>query len=212
MSTERLDNFTDAAFAFAVSLLVIGGAEAPSNIQTLVAALGDIPAFAFGFAVMAMFWMGHVRWRRLRGSEGSWLSTLLSLLLVFLTLIYVQPLRSMAAATGWWFTGHGSGFRGSVADLFAVYGTGFVAMALIMALLFSEALRYAGLSAGRRRNAAGERGIWVILVLTGIASIAMSQTRYGVWAAMLYSTLPISIGLWTYLHEWTDERRTATTG
>ena len=69
MSTERLDNFTDAAFAFAVSLLVIGGAEAPSNIQTLVAALGDIPAFAFGFAVMAMFWMGHVRWRRLRGSE-----------------------------------------------------------------------------------------------------------------------------------------------
>ena len=48
MATERLDNFTDAAFAFAVSLLVIGGAQSPGDIDTLVAALGDIPAFAFG--------------------------------------------------------------------------------------------------------------------------------------------------------------------
>ena len=157
-----------------------------------------------------MFWMGHVRWRRLSGSDGGWLGTLLSLLLVFLTLIYVQPLRAMAAATGWWFTGHGSGFRGSVADLFAVYGTGFVAMSLIMALLFSEALRHSHLTADKRSNAVGERGIWLILVLTGLASIATSQTRYGVWAAMLYSTLPVSIGFWTYLHDWGDEGRSAT--
>ena len=81
--TSRLDNFTDAAFAFAVSLLVIGGARAPDNFDALVGALGDIPAFAFGFAVMAMFWLGHVRWRKLRG-DGDWLSVLLTLVLVFL--------------------------------------------------------------------------------------------------------------------------------
>ena len=69
MTTERLDNFTDAAFAFAISLLVIGGAGAPANFEALQAALGDVPAYAFGFAVIAMFWSGHVRWRALRG-EG----------------------------------------------------------------------------------------------------------------------------------------------
>jgi hypothetical protein len=52
---NRVDAFTDAAFAFAVSLLVIRGAGAPANFSELVRALADIPAFAFGFAVVAMF-------------------------------------------------------------------------------------------------------------------------------------------------------------
>jgi uncharacterized membrane protein len=207
--TARLDAFTDAAFAFAVSLLVIGGARAPEDIDTLIAALGDIPAFAFGFAVMAMFWLGHVRWRRLRGAEGDWLATLLTLVLVFLTLVYVQPLRAMAAATGLWFTGQGSGFRGSLTDLFAVYGTGFVAMSLIMVALYIEALRHSRLTAAERANARGERGIWLILAATGVASILVSLTPYGKWAAMLYSTLPVTIGFFSYRHDWTGERRAA---
>lgn len=201
--TGRLDNFTDAAFAFAVSLLVIGGTGAPASFDQLIRALGDIPAFAFGFAVVAMFWAGHVRWRRLRG-EGDGLSNFLTLLLVFLTLIYVQPLRGMAAAVGRWFTGQGGGFEGSVAGLFAVYGTGFVAMALTMAALFSDALRKPGLEAGERLIARGERIIWLILAATGIASILVSMTRYGMWAAMLYATLPVSIGLFLWRYNWEE--------
>ena len=208
-STARLDAFTDAAFAFAISLLVIGGARAPEDIDTLVAALGDIPAFAFGFAVMAAFWMGHVRWRRLRGGEGHWTATLLTLVLIFLTLIYVQPLRAMAAATGLWFTGQGVGFRGSVADLFAVYGTGFVAMSLTMAALYVEALRRSGLTDEDRAVARGERGIWLILAVTGLLSILVTVTPYGQWAAMLYATLPVTIGLFTYFHDWTGVRTDA---
>ncbi|HEU5481535.1 MAG TPA: TMEM175 family protein [Sphingomicrobium sp.] len=201
-STARLDAFTDAAFAFAVSLLVIGGARAPEDIETLIRALGDIPAFAFGFAVMTMFWLGHVRWRRLRGLDGDWLATLLTLVLIFLTLIYVQPLRAMAAATGLWFTGQGSGFRGNVSDLFAVYGTGFVAMTLTMTALYVETLARRGLTDSQRAEARGERGIWLILATTGLLSIMVSLTEFGEWAAMLYATLPISIGLFAYLHQW----------
>lgn len=106
-------------------------------------------AFDFGFAVVVLFWFAHVRWRRLRG-EGDWWSLCLTLLLVFLALIYIQPLRSMAAATAIFFTGQGSGYRGNVADLFAVYGTGFVAMSATIAALFADALRNADLNRGRR--------------------------------------------------------------
>jgi uncharacterized membrane protein len=201
--TSRLDNFTDAAFAFAVSLLVIGGAGAPASFDELVGALGDIPAFAFGFAVVAMFWAGHVRWRRLRG-DGDVISTLLTLLLVFLTLIYIQPLRGMAAAVGTWFTGQGGGFGGNIAGLFAVYGTGFVAMALTMAALFWDAMRNPGLDPEERLTVRGERIIWLILAATGIASILVSMTRYGMWAAMLYSTLPLSIGLFVWRYNWEE--------
>jgi uncharacterized membrane protein len=203
--TSRLDNFTDAAFAFAVSLMVIGGAGAPENFNALIGALGDLPAFAFGFAVMALFWMSHVRWRQIRG-EGDWLSTLLTIVLIFLTLVYVQPLRAMASATGLWFTGHGRMFGGSLAGLFAVYGTGFVAMSLTMVALWSEPLRDAGLTQEGRANAKGERGIWLILAVTGLASIAMSMTAYGKWAAMLYATLPVTIGLFVWRHDWEGKR------
>lgn len=203
--TQRYDNFTDAAFAFAVTLLVIGGTGAPANFGQLVRALGEIPAFAIGFGIIVLFWLGHVRWRRLRG-EGDKRSIWLTLLLVFLVLIYVQPLRAMASAAGVFFTGQGSGFRGDLAGMFAVYGTGFVAMSLTMAGLFSEALRNPGLAAAGRAEARGERVIWSILALTGFASILISTTRYGQWAAMLYATLPISIGLYSARHDWTGER------
>src|SRR5438128_6347110 len=98
-TTDRLDNLTDGAFAFAVTLLVIGGAEAPRDLSQLVSALGDIPAFAFGFGIVLHFWHGHVRWRAPRG-EGDGRSVLLTLLLMFLVPVYIQPLRGMGAATG----------------------------------------------------------------------------------------------------------------
>lgn len=208
MTTERIDNFTDAAFAFAVSLMVIGGAGAPENFGLLIRSLGDIPAFAVGFAIMALFWLGHVRWRRLRG-DGDQLSTVLTLVLVFLTLIYVQPLRAMASATGLFFTGQGRMFGGSLPGLFTVYGTGFVAMSATMIALYWESLRDPRMNAAARAEAMGERGIWTIMTATGLASISLSLTRYGVWAAMLYATLPVTIALFSRWHDWTGENSAA---
>lgn len=199
--TGRIDAFTDAAFAFAVTLLVIGGAGAPADFGELLHALADIPAFAFGFAVVAMFWLAHVRWRALRG-PGDWRSLLLTLLLIFLTLVYIQPLRGMASAVGIFATGSGSGFGGSLPGLFAVYGTGFVAMSLTVSALFHDTLRNPALRSEQRQAARGERGIWLILGLTGIVSIVITFTRHGVWAAMIYATLPISIGLFVRRHDW----------
>jgi uncharacterized membrane protein len=201
-SAGRLDNFTDAAFAFAVSLLVIGGSGAPADLHALTRALGDIPAFAFGFVVVVLFWFAHVRWRRLRG-EGDWRSLFLTLLLVFLVLIYIQPLRAMAAATAIFFTGQGGGFRGNVASLFAVYGTGFVLMALTIAALFAEARRNGDLDPAARAQAKGEVVIWLILAATGVVSILLSLTRFGPLAAFAYSTLPVTIGLFTKRYDWT---------
>lgn len=201
-SAGRIDNFTDAAFAFAVSLLVIGGAGAPADFNALARALGDIPAFALGFAIVVMFWFAHVRWRRLRG-EGDWRSLILTLLLIFLVLIYIQPLRAMAAATSIFFTGQGGGFRGSVADLFAVYGTGFVLMSATLAALFADAGRNPELSRGDRARTKGEVGIWLIHSATGLASVLLSLTRFGPFAAFAYATLPISIGLFVRLYDWT---------
>lgn len=108
----------------------------------------------------------------------------------------------MASATGMFITGHGAGFRGSLSGLFAVYGTGFVATSLTMAALFHDTLRNTDLDGRGRSTARGERRIWLILAITGLVSIAISFTRYGVWAAMVYASLPLTIGLFVRCHDW----------
>lgn len=206
MRTDRLDNFTDAAFAFAMTLLVIGGTEAPTSVAMLSAALAEVPAFAIGFAVIAMFWFAHVRWRGYRG-EGDWLSALLSVLLVFLVLIYVQPLRAMARSLSTFLGGSGTPFSGDVGDLFLIYGAGFVAMALTTASLFAEARRNPALAPPELRAVGGEMWIWLILVATGLGSIALAAFEATERVApLLYATLPVSIGLFVWRYDWEGKK------
>jgi len=200
--TSRLDNFTDAAFAFAVTLLVIGGSEAPTSSAMLAAAMAEVPAFAIGFAIISMFWFAHVRWRAYRG-EGDSLSALLTVLLVFLVLIYVQPLRAMARSFSSFLGGGGAPFTGDVGDLFLVYGAGFVAMAATTAALFWEARRNPALDEEGRWAVRGERFIWLILFVTGLVSIAL--TRFEAtedFAPAVYATLPFTIGLFVWRYYW----------
>ena len=207
--TSRLDNFTDAAFAFAVTLLVIGGSEPPTSVAMLQAAMAEVPAFAIGFAIIIMFWLAHLRWRTYRG-EGDWLSVLLSVLLVFLVLVYVQPLRAMARAFSTYFGGSGTPFRGDLGDLFLIYGAGFVAMAAATAGLFAEALRAPPADPERRAAIRGELIVWTLLAATGLVSILLAAfeatEKIAPW---VYVTLPISIGLFTARYDWTGAKEAA---
>ncbi len=53
LEMTRLETFCDAAFAFAVTLLVISGEGIPGSYQELIVALKGIPAFAASFAAIA---------------------------------------------------------------------------------------------------------------------------------------------------------------
>lgn len=205
MSTSRLDNFTDAAFAFAVTLLVIGGSEAPTSYAMLADAVAGLPAFAIGFAAIMMFWFAHVRWRRYRG-EGDWLSSLLSVLLIFLVLIYIHPLQAMARSWATFMGGTGTPFEGDVGDLFLIYGAGFVAMAATTAALFREALRNPALDRVEQAAVRGETWIWLILTLTGLASMLLASFDASEdLAPLAYATLPVSIGLFVWRYHWGEE-------
>lgn len=201
-STARLDAFTDAAFAFAVTLLVIGGSEAPTTYAMLSAAVAEVPAFAIGFAIIVMFWLGHVRWRSYRG-EGSWLSILLSVLLVFLVLIYVQPLRAMARSFATFMGGSGTPFAGDIGDLFFIYGAGFVAMAASLTALFVDAWANVAREFTDRAALRGEIVIWSILTVTGLVSVLLAAfDATAAFAPLVYATLPITIGGFAWRYDW----------
>lgn len=205
MNTSRLDNFTDAAFAFAVTLLVIGGSEAPTSYAMLADAVAGLPAFAIGFAAIMMFWFAHVRWRRYRG-EGDWLSSLLSVLLIFLVLIFIHPLQAMARSWATFMGGTGTPFAGDVGDLFFLYGAGFVAMAATTAGLFREAWRNSLLSPVEQGAVRGETWIWLILTVTGLVSMLLATFDASEdFAPLAYATLPVSIGLFVWRYHWGEE-------
>lgn len=209
-TTTRLDAFTDAAFAFAVTLMVVGAGGGTPDYAALMTVVRAIPSFAIGFALIALFWMAHVHWRSWRG-EGDWRSTLLTLMLIFVVLIYIHPLRAMASSFALFLGGRGDGYGGRLADMFAIYGVGFCAMAAITCALHHDALRNSELGIAQRQEVRGQRIIWGILTLTGLVSIAITLIRpIANLAPFAYATLPVTIGLFSSRWDWVGKGQAGT--
>src|SRR6266850_1087003 len=57
MEMTRLETFIDAAFAFAISMLVIAAQQIPDNIQALLAAFKNVPTFVYPLkAIFGAMW------------------------------------------------------------------------------------------------------------------------------------------------------------
>ena len=187
-STEasRLDNFVDGAFAFAITLLVISGTSLPRTVGELIDALRGVPAFAVCFAQLALFWYGHVQWRetcRLNDRRG----LLLSLLLVFLALIFVFPLHlvyasffnaiSGGALSRDFVPGPGGVSVASLTALFACYGLSYASMGGTLAALFLHSARNATVTTSEEGIALRVHAlVWMFYAAVGLLStlIALS--------------------------------------
>ncbi|MCI0435828.1 MAG: TMEM175 family protein [Gemmatimonadetes bacterium] len=193
----RTEAFTDAAFAFAVTLLVISIDVIPSNYAELRQALDGIPAFAASFLVLAIFWYGHWNWSRRFGLED-FPSIALSLGLVFVMLSYVYPMKFLASLSVAWLSGD-FGARAMLTgidqlyDLFAIYGLGFIAMSLVLAGLNAHALRcraQLGLDPLEVYLTRAEITAWIILAAVGSLSVAL---------ALFTPATPYVLPGWTYM-------------
>jgi uncharacterized membrane protein len=201
--SERLDNFVDGAFAFAITLLVISGASLPRTVAALVEALRGVPAFAVCFLQLALFWHGHVNWREtFRLTDRR--SMQLSLLLVFFALIFVFPLHLVYASFFNSISG-GALSRDFVRDagsvsvhsmkvLFACYGLSYACMGGTLAALFRHGARKAALLA--RDEAVSARVHAVIW--TYCAAIGLLSTLIALCARDGSSGWPIALAGFSY--------------
>src|SRR5580658_10092064 len=87
----RLEGFTDAVFAFAVTLLVVS-LEVPKTFPELLVAMHGFVAFGVCFALLANVWYQHYRFFRRYGLENPWV-VFLNCVLLFFVLFYVYPLK-----------------------------------------------------------------------------------------------------------------------
>src|SRR5256885_2879251 len=179
MEMTRLETFIDAAFAFAITMLVIAGNQIPEDIETLLGAFKNVPAFVASVVVIGIFWRGHWLWSRRYGLEDG-TSIFISWAMIVTMLIYIYPLKAIFSAM--WFlisggrVGHvlGAHSESQVRALFAVFAFGFTAIALEMVLLnlrawqLREPLR---LNARERAMTFNEVTGWSIPVGVGIISL-----------------------------------------
>jgi uncharacterized membrane protein len=185
----RIETFTDAAFAFSLTLLVIS-MDPPTTMASLDTALRQIPVFVLSASLLMMFWSGHHNWSRRFGMDDA-TTIVLSCLLVFTTLVYVYPLRfMMSSMMAWigWLTDfplappHGElGIRRveDVNRMFVIYGLGFMAMASSIMLLNAHAWRrraVLGLDELEREGTLSEIGAWAILTGSGVLSTVLAVT------------------------------------
>lgn len=176
----RLDTFVDGAFAFILTLLLIGGDMIPDSTAKLLLMLGGVPAFAVCFFHIAFFWHGHVRWRK-RCREADAAGRMLSLLLVFFAMIFVYPLHMVFAGL---FNGLSNGvlpsdfhMTGGPADmrtLFACYGLAFACMAGTLTLLFRHAANVASRRGLDNLDARREMRVWAVPAAIGLGSALLA--------------------------------------
>src|SRR3984893_6356802 len=70
LEMTRLETFIDAAFAFAISMLIIVAQQIPDDIASLLAAFKNVPTFVCSIAVLGIYWRGHSVWGRRCGVGG----------------------------------------------------------------------------------------------------------------------------------------------
>ncbi|HET9033374.1 MAG TPA: TMEM175 family protein [Dokdonella sp.] len=178
----RLEAFIDAAFAFAVTLLVISVDTIPASREEMLIALKGVPAFAVSFAMIAVFWYGHAAYTRRYGLDDL-PSTLLGLTLVFFVLVFVYPLKVMFAAffarmsDGWLPAHFMLESREDWIFVFLGFGVVFATMGTVLALLTRHAWNLRdqlGLDIEERVGTRCVELSWWLIPIVSLISIALT--------------------------------------
>lgn len=207
-SMTRIEVFSDAAFAFAVTMLVISLSTIPQNYHELLTAISRIPSFAASFAVMMLIWVTHRRWSQRFGLDDG-VSTFLTLALIFVVLVYVYPLKLImdlmfyAFSTSWFPADYQVSDTAEVAVLLAIFSVGFFLIALIQMGLYLRVASKADdlcLSQLERLLVHKEIQVWLVQTILAllVALLALTfKSSLGYLAGLAYSLSPLFILLVT---------------
>lgn len=202
----RIEVFIDAAFAFAVTMLVISFDRIPQSFDEIIVAIKGIPAFIAAVAQLVWIWHAHSQWSERYGLRDSKTVTLSTALLI-VVLIYIYPLRIMFSGFFWWIS---RGYfpdsvefasRDELASMFVFLGCGFIAFCIVFMLMYRHAkFRKNELRLNEFENYQTDTSafVWGGSALIGVISIVIALTippRFMPFAGFVYFLL----GVWVPL-------------
>lgn len=140
----RIEVFVDAAFAFAVTMLVISIDEIPSSVTELLEISKSIPGFVLSVAHLTLIWHFHSVWSKKFGLEDG-KTVILSISLVVVMLVFIYPLKIMYLGMFSWLTNQylPSQFNFDSYDglriLFYYFAAGFLLVSMVFLALYAHA-------------------------------------------------------------------------
>src|SRR5689334_12483977 len=142
---SRVEGFTDAVFAFAVTLLVVA-LEVPHSFDGLMDVVRGFPAFAICFVLLMQFWNAHYKYHRRYGLDDAF-SRIMTQAILVLVLFFVYPLKFLFTS----LTVQLFDLRmedaphlqalGEIQMVYLIYGAGFAGTRALYAALFVHAWR-----------------------------------------------------------------------
>lgn len=199
----RLEVFIDAAFAFAVTMLVISFDSIPASYDELLVAIKSIPAFVVAVAQLVWIWHTHNIWSRRFGLDTTY-TVFISSALLIVVLIYVYPMRIMAAGMFSWFSNGylPANFSGitlvQLREMFVFLSIGFIALSLIFVQMYRYAIKLRDALKLNPHELYWSRTfviMWLGAAALGLLCIALATTLPAKWVPMsgfAYSLL----GIW----------------
>jgi uncharacterized membrane protein len=142
---SRVEGFTDAVFAFAVTLLVVA-LEGPHTFNGLLDVLRGFPAFVICFTLLMLFWNAHFRFHRRYGLEDAF-TRVMTMAILVLVLFFVYPLKYLFTLITVQLFGLDMTNAPHLEELsqvkllYLIYGLGFGGVWSLYALLYVYALR-----------------------------------------------------------------------
>lgn len=139
----RIEAFSDAVFAFAVTLLVVS-LEVPKSAHELFEMMSGFVAFGICLVFLTMVWIDHARYFK-RYPLTDYTAVALNMLLLFVVLLFVYPMKFLfALLMGVFVFGHENHAIRSMEEmkqLMQIYGLGFVALHAVLLTMHLHARR-----------------------------------------------------------------------
>lgn len=213
---SRLETFSDAVFAFALTLIIVS-VEVPKSFDDLIETMKGTVSFAVCFAALFQIWNSQNIFFRRYGMKDD-KTVMLNAFLMFVVLIYAYPLKFLSILLflrhSYMLNGHEMPmiYDHQVSTLMVIYGTGFSVIYLLFLLMHLNALKLRNelnltpIEVFETKTLTYINLICLCIGITAIILAVVLPLQYQGQSGFTYFLIPVAYWVW-YAYRGKKERQ-----